>query len=75
MTPTITQADRDAAAKWAHAEDSEPAMQEAFAAHREAEAARIVAWLRGHHWTPRYMPTMEMVAEYIERGEYNAKGE
>ena len=39
-----------------------------FAAHREAEAARIVAWLRGHHWTCRYMPTMEMVAEYIERG-------
>ena len=44
--PTITQADRDAAVKWAYAEDSESAMQVAFAAHREAEAARIVAIIK-----------------------------
>ena len=85
-SPTITQADRDAATKWAHAEDSEPAMQVAFAAHREAEAARIVAWLLdmskatitpdlccfvGDAFGDDGQWMCGNLADAIERGEYN----
>ena len=55
MTPTITQADRDAAAKIISAAELRPLILsgrfdehqyvQAFATHREAEAARIVEWL------------------------------
>ena len=68
-----TQADRDAAVKWAYAEDSESAMQEAFAVHREAEAARIVAWLR-HGEVQNFgsgFRSADRLAKAIESGEHS----
>ena len=84
MRPAIevTQADREAAAKWAKMQgrphqaanmrrgacDTAPLVQ-AFARHRLAERDAVVKWLRGLHWTHLDAEPAKRIADAIEAGE------
>ena len=80
---TITQADRDAAAKITSAAELRPLILsgrfdehqyvQAFAKHREAETAAIVAWLR-HGEVQNFgsgFRSADRLAKAIESGEHN----